>query len=228
MILRTLLFHLFFLNLSYGFENVKVTSNCTSSNCEFLISRINKVIATSKSESELLDGIRFSLNDKLVKKFEFSYDLKKADKFFHFSAETNSFFQNTTFEIDSDLNNQKKIMSLLSRVKVPYIGKVYSDTLFQKIKNDVKSILVEAGYLDVRLKHVESYKDNRVYVKFLVRLNNPYVLKMINATCADNPNCNLDKDLKELTDYKGNIWRRKKFRDKINQVISKKRKKGFL
>ena len=227
MILRTILLYLSLLNYSYGFEDVQITSDCPNSNCDFLISRIKKVVSSSKSEGELLNGIRFSLNDKLVKKFEFSYELNNKNKFFHFSAETNSFFQNTTFEIDSKLNDEKKIMSLLGRVKIPYIGKVYDDDLLRKIKGDVRSILVEAGYLDVRLGHLDSYVDNRAYVKFKVSLNKPYILKMVNVTCVDNPNCNLDKELLELTDFKGSVWKRKDFRDKINQVISKKRKKGF-
>ena len=61
----------------------------------FIEERIKLVLKNASSKSEILEGIRFSLNDNIIKKFEFSFKIiSKEEVYFKYQASLNSFIQN--------------------------------------------------------------------------------------------------------------------------------------
>jgi len=222
-----LLFVLITVGQSLAFDKINLSSNCGKSTCQFLEKRILKVLQEANDTENMYKGLRFALNDGLIKKFSFSYKIVDRQIWFEFNSSLNSFLQDISFISKQTLLEDRSLQNQINNLKIPYVGSVYNDVLENQVVNKVKTVFMDSGYLDVSIRVSKRIVNNRVFLEIFADQKDQYLIKDIEVNCELSKKCENDLLLKPVIDLIGSPWKKVEFINKLNMVENKKRKKRF-
>ena len=220
-------FYFVFIGTCFSYEKINLISNCSNNDCQFLEKRIYKFLENTNDEAALYDGLRFILNDGLIKEFKFEYKIVNNEITFKFNSKLNSFLQDVSLNYKKQFDVDISVQSQINNLKVPYIGLMYNKVLEGQIIDKIKSLFVDLGYLDISIEVEKRLVNNRVVLDILVDQKQQYLIKKINIKCIDDQNCLSDLILNPILKLENAPWKKIEFINLLNQIENKKRKKGF-